>query len=488
MAHELFGKYDIRGVLGADFNEGTYKQLGVAFGQWLTTQTPAPTNPWVAVGCDVRTSSPACTSALIEGLTRQGVNVLQLGMVPSPLAYFAECFSADAAARTQWQLPATLVGSLVVTASHNPPEYNGLKMTYQQLPLMPENIQTLKQYYQQQQQGHQPTAAAQPGQVLDWAIMPPYLAWLKQTEPTPLPPLTVVVDCANAATSPYAPEVLARCGVKVIPLFAEPDGQFPNHHPDPCVPENLALLQQAVLTHKADLGVSYDGDGDRLGIVDNLGRILPGDMLTLLLFKGLCQTVPDPSKLTLVSEVKVTRHLFDAVRAVGATPVLSLTGHSFMKRKVREANAELAGELSGHVVFRDRHWGFDDAIYNTVRFIAYLGHYLQQHPGHTLAHWVDTLPATALSPERRVPCTVAQRDALLATMAEHINQTQQFIGQPVERVETLDGVRAELPGGFCLVRGSNTEPCLTLRTEAPNAEALALWDAALVQWVNAQLA
>jgi phosphomannomutase / phosphoglucomutase len=478
----MFGKYDIRGIMSPTFNADTFHRLGWSFAHWMQQQGIAP-DSWVAVGYDVRFSSPECSMALIQGLTECGINVLRLGMVPSPLAYFTECFSEDANAQLTWGLPDRMAGSLVVTASHNPPQYNGLKMTFQQLPLMPEAIQAVKQFFEQ---GDLAPLAVKPGRVMDWGVLPAYHAWLAATEGTFHQPLKIVVDCANAATSPYAPAVLSALGMNVIPLFAEPDGRFPNHHPDPCVPENLALLQQAVVQHQADLGVSYDGDGDRLGVVDSQGRIVPGDMLTLLLYWGMCMQA-DPTTLTVVSEVKCSRHLFDAIRARGSKTVLSLTGHSFMKRTVRQAKAQLAGELSGHVVFRDRHWGYDDAIYNTVRLLNYVLMYMDRHPGKTFTDWVDTLPQTALGPERRVPCTPEQRDDLLASLTDQIEKTRRFLDEPVERLETLDGIRIELPGGFCLIRGSNTEPCLTLRTEAADVSTLTTRDAALLSLVQGYL-
>ena len=478
----VFGKYDIRGVMSPSFNADTYHRLGWCFAHWSQRQGAAA-DAWVAVGYDVRFSSPECSMALIDGLTECGINVLRLGMVPSPLAYFAECFSADDSAQLTWGIPAKMVGSLVVTASHNPPQYNGLKMTYQQLPLMPEDIQIIKSLFEQEDLA---PSDQNSGHVLDWGVLPAYHSWLAATEGTFRQPLKIVVDCANAATSPYAPTVLSALGMTVIPLFAEADGRFPNHHPDPCVPENMVLLQEAVVQHQADLGVSYDGDGDRLGVVDSLGRIVPGDMLTLLLYWGMCMQA-DPATLTVVSEVKCSRHLFDAIRARGSQTVLSLTGHSFMKRTVRQAKAQLAGELSGHVVFRDRHWGFDDAIYNTVRLLNYVLMYMDRYPGKTFTDWVDTLPQTALSPERRVPCTPDQRDALLAQLTQQIEQTQQFLDEPVERLETLDGIRVEIAGGFCLIRGSNTEPCLTLRSEAANDTELERRDQALLQLVHSYL-
>jgi phosphomannomutase / phosphoglucomutase len=473
----MFGKYDIRAVMSPTFNADTFHRLGWCYAHWLRTQTSDST-VWVTVGHDVRFSSPECSMALVQGLTECGINVLRLGMVPSPMAYFVECFSADQDAQLTWGLPGKMMGSLIITASHNPPQYNGLKMTFDQLPLLPEVIQDLKTRFEQDDLAALPVT--KPGTALDWAVLPAYQAWLQATEGTFSRPLKVVVDCANAVAGPYAPTILSELGMEVIPLFAEPDGHFPNHHPDPCVPENLELLQAAVASHKADLGISYDGDGDRLGVVDGQGRIIPGDMLTLMLYWGLSEEV-DPATLTIVSEVKCSRHLFDAIRAKGSRTELSLTGHSFMKRKVRAAKAQMAGELSGHIVFRDRHWGFDDAIYNTVRLLKYVVAYMDRNPGKTFTNWVDMLPITALSPERRVPCTPEQRDAILTSLINQVQETGQFLGEPVERFDTLDGIRVELPGGFCLIRGSNTEPCLTLRTEAAN-------DTQLTQRENAFLA
>jgi phosphomannomutase / phosphoglucomutase len=484
----IFGKYDIRAILSPTFNASTYHQLGSAYARWLLQQPGVSPLCWVAVGQDVRLSSPECTLALIKGLNEQGINTVDLGMVPSPFTYFAECYSSDTPIHPEVTQP--LVGSLMVTASHNPPEYNGLKMTFAQLPLLPDPIQAVRQLFEAPVA---PLPPAQQGKKCEWTMLPTYQTWLQQTEGLFAKPLTIVVDCANAAMAPYAPKVLADLGMNVIPLYDTPDGRFPNHHPDPCVPENLALLQKAVLQHQADLGVSYDGDGDRLGIVDSTGRIIPGDMLTLLLFWGLmderaaanASLSGQSEPVTIVSEVKCSRHLFDAIKAKGAKVTLSMTGHSFMKRTVRTAHALLAGELSGHIVFRDRHWGFDDALYNTVRLLKYILAYQQANPGQNFTNWCDTLPKTALSPERRVPCTPAQRDAVLERIKQEVTETHRFLDETVEAVETLDGVRVDLAEGFCLVRGSNTEPCLTLRSEAADESTLAKRDQALMAYVKA---
>jgi phosphomannomutase len=444
----FFGTYDIRAIVGERFHTATYERLGQAYALWLKRQGVVPC---VAVGHDVRLHGKPLYEALIQGLVQCGVSVVRLGMVPSPVAYFAE-FSEDPA------LP-ELSGTLVVTASHNPAEYNGVKFTFQGASFTPEQLAEVKAVYAD---AFQSELASLPGDIYTWDAIGAYLAWTRSQFPGFEHRPKVVVDCGNGTAGLVIRAILEAANCDVIGLYEAPDGMFPNHHPDPCVHHNLVDLQASVLEHQADVGLAFDGDSDRLGVVDSQGRIVPGDMTLLLYAQALL--AQGPAKV--VSEVKCSQHLFEQIAALGGQPIMSRTGHAFLKTRMREENAPLGGELSGHFFFRDRHFGFDDAFYAALRLIELL-------PAKGgLARLVEQLPQSCLSEEIRIHLAKDRQPAVLAALTERAQQTATYAGLPVTSVNTTDGVRVNLAGGFWLVRRSNTEPCLTLRFEAPTPDAL----------------
>ncbi len=457
----FWGKYDIRAVVGQDFTAAHYEAIGQTYVEYLKRTLGAKAeNGWVSVGNDARLHSPELTEALIRGLTQSGMNVARLGLSTSPVVYFSEHLHA-----LNPDFPAVL-GTLMVTASHNPAEYNGVKFTYQKRTLQEDEFHALRDLY------HELPAlnlspAAQPGQVESYSILPDYLAWFKQHFGMIGTGIKVVVDSGNATAGIIAPEVLRALGCEVVDIFTEPDGRFPNHHPDPCVHKNLTFLMAEVTQVQADLGVAFDGDSDRLGIVDEKGRIVPGDLITLFLTEDVLKAYPGAK---VVFDIKSTQTIFDYVQARQGTAILAASGHAYMKRIMKDQDIPLGGELSGHLFFRDRHWGFDDALYAACRFIEALAHHRGQSSAYRVSDFADSLPPTVASEEIRVACTREAGKQLMADLKVELEKAPDFFGVPITDILTIDGVRANFENGFFLIRGSGTEPCVTLRFEAPQAQ------------------
>lgn len=488
----FFCTYDLRAIVETDvFDATTYSHLGKAFAYWLQTARgwALGHSPTIAVGFDARVHSKALTGAFITALTEVGVNVLRLGMVPSPLVYFSEYVDIESFGLPKPQ------ASVVITASHNPAPYNGMKLCVNGLAMSKEELLDFKAIYVQVVTGQLtvPSFTKEDvlGHVTYWSPLEAYLNWTVQhfgrfrTRPK------VVVDCGNATAGVIAPQVMEALGCDVVPLFAEPDGTFPNHHPDPCVHHNLRFLQAAVAEHQADLGVAFDGDSDRVGVVDSQGRVISGDMLLIFLVRDLLAHQTQEASQTkpiVVSEVKCSQHLFDSIATLGATPVMAPTGHASIKKTMRELDAKLGGELSGHFFFRDTHFGFDDGIYAALRLIRFLDDARVQKPGTTMGQLFESLPQSFLSEELRLPVPMAERPAIMAALQAATQTLEAFAGLPKTSIETIDGIRFNVQGGFWLCRVSNTEPVLTLRWEAPSAEALSQIEVALKELLQTVIA
>lgn len=481
----FFATYDVRGIVNDQFGLPQYAGLAVAFARWLKTQLPASvTEPWVAVGYDARIHSPQFCKIVVNQLLASGVSVLELGLVPSPLVYFAECYSQE-----QETLP-DVAASLVVTASHNPGEYNGLKFTCSGQSISSKQLKDIRDIYQSVMQTSKfvalsknplnlPPVYLQAAQTRFWDVIAAYRLWCKAQFGEMLTRPKVVIDCGNGAGGVLVPLLLEDAGCTVVSLFEEPDGHFPNHHPDPCAHDNLKHLIEATQLHQADLGVAFDGDADRLGVVDNKGRIIPGDMLLLLFAKDLLQKSWEKPP-AIVSEVKCSMHLFSEIEAAGGRAVMNPTGHAFIKERMLKEQAVLGGELSGHFFFRDRHWGFDDAPYAMMRLVQILEQAREASPGCQLEQLTNRLPKSFLSEEKRIYLDRALRDGALERLLTQVNQLSSFCGNPVRSVSTIDGIRVNFDKGFWLVRLSNTEPCFTLRVESSDAETLKIMEDELV--------
>ncbi len=458
----IFRSYDIRGVVGNDLNPKAAEAIGKAFGTLLVRGDENSEPGTVAVGRDVRQSSPSLSQALIEGVVSTGLDVVDLGIVPTPLVYF-------------YLFRHEVAGGVIVTGSHNPPEFNGFKLCRGKQTLYEQAIQEIRTTLESKEI----TSSSKRGKCRTTDILPDYLDFLV-TQFRPSGPLgeakvslRVVVDAGNGTAGLVVPGLLRRLGYEIIELYCEPDGRFPNHHPDPVVPANVADLQSAVVDRKADLGVAYDGDADRLGVVDDRGEIVWGDRLLTLYARQVLKEKPGA---ICIGDVKCSQLYFDEVRSRGGIPLMWRTGHSLIKAKMRETGALLAGEMSGHFFFGDRYYGFDDAIYATCRLLEVLVAAKQQDPTVALSHLLGDFPAWIATPEIRVFCPDDRKHEVVRCLAEGISRMVEGGTMPAEfrdeaeEVVTVDGLRLVGKNGWGLIRASNTEPALILRFEAASQE------------------
>ncbi len=430
----IFREYDIRGIAGRDISPEFARRLGFAYCSFIASKMNKPLGEMrVSVGRDCRLSSDDYADALISSLTACGVRVLDLGVCPTPLTYFSVFHLA-------------LDGGIMITGSHNPGDYNGFKICVGKDTLHGHDIQELRGLIETNER---PEEAA--GSIEKFAVIPAYTDHLVQNARR-VRPLKVVLDAGNGTASTVAPHLFERLGATVIPLFCELDGRFPNHHPDPTVPANLKDLVAAVKSHRADFGVAFDGDSDRIGLVDETGRIIYGDELMVLLSRDVLRERPGA---TIISEVKSSHRLYSDIAAHGGKPLMWKTGHSLIKSKMKETGAALAGEMSGHIFFADRYFGFDDAIYAALRVYEIAG----AHPGGVSELLAD-LPPSVSTPEIRVDCVEEKKFALVDAAKRLLS--------PGRKVTDIDGVRIDFGDSWGLIRASNTQPVLVLRFEAPS--------------------
>ena len=429
----IFREYDIRGLVDKDLTEEAVFLVGKALG----TRIREAGGRRAAVGRDARLSGPRFAARMIAALGSTGVDVLDLGIVPTPLTYFA--------AHT-----AGVDGICMITGSHNPPEYNGLKVGLGSATYHGEEIQALRRLAES---GRFPVGK---GTVTPYDVVTPYRKHVKENVRLGKRRLKVVVDAGNGTGGVVAVPLFESLGIEVVPLFIEMDGNFPNHHPDPTVEENLRHLQAKVRETGADVGVAYDGDSDRVGAVDEKGQVLWGDQLMILFSRALLAEVPGA---TIVGEVKCSFTLYDDIAARGGRAIMWKAGHSLIKAKMKEEKAELAGEMSGHIFFKNRWFGFDDGIYSSARLLELLSH--TDAPMSTL---LADVPKTFSTPEIRFDCPEEIKFEL-------VKRAQEWFSTRYEAV-TVDGVRVVFPDGWGLVRASNTQPLLVLRFEAKTRERL----------------
>jgi phosphomannomutase/phosphoglucomutase len=431
----IFREYDIRGVADRDYDAAFARRLGLAYATMVAPRGARR----VSVGRDCRLTSEKYAAALREGLRAGGLDVVDLGMCPTPLVYFS-LFHLG------------LDGGIQVTGSHNPADHNGFKIAVGRTTIHGAEIQELRRILEDGR-----VRETAPGAEERYAIVPAYQEHLIAHFGRLPHPLTVVVDAGNGAAGPVAPRIVEAMGCEVRTLFCEPDGRFPNHHPDPTVEENVRDLIAAVRAGGADLGIAFDGDADRLGLVDHTGRILWGDEMLILFARDILGAHPGA---VVVSEVKCSQRLFDDVAARGGTAIMWKAGHSLLKAKMRETGAALGGEMSGHLFFADRYFGYDDAIYAACRMLEVVA-----RAGRPLAELLADLPPAVNTPEIRVDCP----DELKFTVAERVRDR---LRRDYEVID-VDGVRVKFPEGWGLVRASNTQPVLVLRFEARTAAQLA---------------
>jgi phosphomannomutase len=443
-------EYDIRGIVGKTLHPADAYAIGRCFGSLVARGKTGEAT--VAVGYDGRLSSPELEAALVEGLKASGVTVLRVGRGPTPLLYYAATtLGTD--------------GAVMVTGSHNPPDYNGFKMMQGRKPFFGDSITALGA---QAQAGD--VVARAHGTARDVDLSDEYVARLMQDWDGGERALKVIWDNGNSA----AGEVLAKL-VAVLPgqhsvLFGDIDGRFPNHHPDPTVPKNLEALVSAVKRDGADLGIAFDGDADRIGVVDDAGTILFGDQLLVVLARDVLTQHPGA---TIISDVKASQVLFDAIAAAGGTPLMWKTGHSLIKAKMAETGSPLAAEMSGHVFFADRWYGFDDALYAAVRLLGIVARMDEK-----LSAAVEALPKVINTPELRFDCEDTRKFAVIEEVAARLRAAE-------AKVADTDGVRVQTADGWWLLRASNTQAVLVARAEASSEAGLERLKAALVAQLEA---
>jgi phosphomannomutase / phosphoglucomutase len=433
MNPHIFRQYDIRGIADKDLSNETIHLIGQAIGVYFQREMGL-TEPQIVLGRDIRPSSDRIRDTFIKALASSGVAVIDVGIVTTPICYFA--------------VPHLKVdGALMITGSHNPPEYNGIKMSVGKSTLFGDQIQKLKQIAEKEE------FLDAKGSVKHVDIIPAYRAYLKKAF-TFKRKLKVVVDSGNGTAGLVAPDVLRDYGHEVTDLFTEPDSRFPNHHPDPTVEENLQDLIRTVREKKADIGLAFDGDADRIGVVDNKGTIIWGDKLLILFARSILKKIPGAK---FVADVKCSHLFFEDVARHGGKAIMWKTGHSLIKQKLKDEAAVLAGEMSGHMFFADRYFGFDDGLYAGIRALEVLDQ--SEKPFSEL---LTDLPKTYVTPELRVECSDDTKFQVVERAADYFKAHYP--------TTLIDGVRIDFGDGWGLVRASNTQPALVTRFEANSPE------------------
>lgn len=461
-----FGKNDIRGIYGDDITEELFFYTGRAFVEYLKKQTNKTCNSiWITVTRDARTHSPALSNALQEGIISTGANVVDLGLAPTPIGYYSEVVGVPSEITNGEKV----TGAMIITASHNPKEYNGMKMTYAGRTLNESQIKEVKELtFKEFEKKNRNTDCI--GTIKEYNIIPDYIADMKKRFGKIGEGIKVVVDSANATGGIVGPQLYKELGCDVIELFSTPDGTFPNHHPNPSDLKTLKIIEETVIENKADVGIAYDGDSDRIGVITPEGIPLTGDKLLLIYATDLLDTMDNKNELTVVSEVKCSQVLFDSINNAGGHAVMCKTGHGYIKDKMKETNALLAGEMSGHTFFKDKYYGFDDAIYAGCRIIEIIAKHKKANPQFKLQDMLTPFEKVCSSDEVRFPCPNEKKKETLEKVKSCIINNKNLFNSEIKDIITLDGMRIVFDGGFALIRQSNTEPVFTLRFEGKNKE------------------
>lgn len=434
MNPQVFREYDIRGVVESDFDDDFVVNLGRAYATILIEAGKQT----ITLGRDCRLSSDALRDLLLEGLLAAGINVVDIGVVPTPLLYFSVL---------HWKMD----GGAMITGSHNAAEYNGFKLGVGPTTIFGEEIQRVRGIIEA---GAYKTTGGK-GRLSGRPVLPDYNEYI-ESNISLKPGMKVAVDGGNGCGGAVAAPLMRAMGVETVELYIEMDGRFPHHHPDPTVEENMRDLQAAVKRTGAQVGIAYDGDADRIGAIDENGRIVWGDELLVAYSRAILKERPGAA---IIGDVKCSRRLYEDVARHGGRPIMWKTGHSLIKSKLKQENAALAGEMSGHMFFNDRYYGFDDAIYASFRLLEILG-----REGRGLAAILADLPQTRFTPEIRLDCPDDQKFEVVRKAAEYFRANYDTID--------IDGARVNFPGGWGLVRASNTQPALVMRFEADDDKTL----------------
>jgi phosphomannomutase/phosphoglucomutase len=428
MNPHIFRQYDIRGDASADLGDDFAEDLGRAIGSFQIRAG----NRRLVLGRDCRLSSPRLHTALLKGLRTTGVDLVDIGVVPTPMMYFTVFYEA-------------LDGGVMITGSHNPPKDNGFKMMREHRSLYGEDIQELLRIMEARDFVQGPE-----GEYEELDPVPNYINHMRRDIAIPKNAIRFAIDAGNGAGGPTAVKTMTALGLEPVALLCEMDGRFPVHHPDPTQPKNLQLLKDTVLEQNLDVGIAFDGDADRIGVIDQQGNVIWGDRLMVLLSRSVLKKHPGAA---ILGEVKCSQTMYDEIARHGGRPILWKTGHSLIKAKMKEEGALLAGEMSGHIFFADRYFGFDDAVYAALRLIEILA-----EEGKPLHELLSDVPVTYNTPEIRVPCPDDEKFDVVARVLAHYQATHEVVD--------VDGARVLFEGGWGLVRASNTQPVLVLRFEA----------------------
>lgn len=459
-----FGKNDIRGIYSKDITEDLFYYIGKGFVRYLFEKTKkVPSEMWLTVVRDARTHSPALTKALISGVISTGANVVDLGLAPTPIGYYSEVVGINSNVTEDNDI----IGSLIVTASHNPSQYNGLKLTFAGQSLNEEQIKEVKELTFKEFEAK--NLSGIPGKVKTYDLIPDYTDIMVKTFGRIGQGVKIVVDSANATGGVVAPNLYRALGCQVIELYSNPDGRFPHHHPNPSDERTLTDIKKTVVEEGADFGIAFDGDADRIGVIDSRGRSMSGDKLLLIYAQEILSKIKNPvKKPVIVSEVKCSQVLYDTINRIGGEAVMCKTGHGFIKSKMKETGAILAGEMSGHTFFKDRYYGFDDATYAGCRIIEIVAEQKKLNPNFKIEQLLSPFDEVFSSQEVRFPCPDELKKPTLAKFEEMVKANQDMFGDKIKDIITIDGMRIIFDGGFALIRQSNTEPVFTLRFEAKN--------------------
>jgi phosphomannomutase / phosphoglucomutase len=433
MNKEIFREYDIRGLVEQDLTDDVVKNIGRALATYMSDRGKIS----ASVARDGRLSSEHFKNLLVEGMVESGLSVVDLGQVPTPLFYFS-LFNLG------------MEGGIMVTGSHNPPEFNGFKVAFGEATLFGDEIQDLRKIIEEKRFVHGTGSFREYKNIVD-----DYYTFLRGNIKLNKK-FKVVIDAGNGVGGVVALPILKEMGQEVIDLYCDVDGHFPNHFADPTVEKNLVDLRKTVVETKADVGIGYDGDADRIGIIDNEGNIIWGDYLMIIYARDIFK---DKKGAYFVSEVKCSQNLYEDIEKHGGIPIMWKAGHSLIKKKMKEVNAVLGGEMSGHMFFADRFFGYDDAIYASLRFLE-----IMERDGRPVSEFLKDLPKLYSTPEIRINCPDEIKFDVVKKLTEYYRSKFKIID--------IDGVRLVLDDGWGLVRPSNTGPILVLRFEAKTEEAL----------------
>jgi phosphomannomutase/phosphoglucomutase len=447
LSRDIFREYDIRGVAGKDLTPEVARTIARAFAAFLAEKKVSGT---IAVGRDNRPSGADLHREVVAGLLESGLDVLDIGVVPTPLAYWA-------------QHNLNVGAGIQITGSHNPPEFNGFKLGLGTRSLYGDDIQRV---YSLALAGKFPTGK---GTARDEAVIEPYVRDIVSRIGAIRRPLRVVADAGNGAGALVAPLLFKKLGLRVRCLFCESDGTFPNHHPDPTIPENLSDLIAAVKSDRADVGIAFDGDADRMGVIDNTGEIIWGDQLLIIYARDVIAR--NGKGQPIIFDVKCSQALPEAIEKAGGEPVMWKTGHSLMEEKLHEMGAPIAGEMSGHMFFSEGYYGFDDALYGAARLLKIIA-----DSSGSVHEMLSDVPRFVSTPEIRVPCADDRKFAV-------VDEAKKYFASKYNVID-VDGVRVLFGDGWGLIRASNTQPVLVMRFEARTQEHLDTIRAEMEQWLR----